>query len=364
MKILYGKSGNNYLHFTQYKNKKVLVTGHTGFKGSWLTIWLSMLGANVTGYALDPKTSKDNFVLCNLTDDITDVRADIRDKQKLFDTFDKTQPEIIFHLAAQPLVIDSYKNPLETIETNTQGTANVLEAFRLSNSAKLLIVITTDKVYENNNSGRAFKENDRLGGNDLYSASKAAAELIVNAYNESFFKSLKNKIVVTVRAGNVFGGGDWAEYRVVPDCIRALEKNEKIILRNPSSTRPWQYVLEPLAGYLLLGEKILKDEIEASGAWNFGPEPTNNLSVENLVKKIIDFYGAGEYKIDINPEAFKESNFLSLDITKAKEKLNWKPVLDFEDSIGYTVEWYKDYKKGNVRALCEKQIKHYMGIWK
>lgn len=364
MKILCGKSGINKLQLTQYKNKKVLVTGHTGFKGSWLTIWLKMIGADVTGYALDPKTSKDNFILCNLTDDITDIRADIRDKQNLFNTFDKAQPEIIFHLAAQPLVIDGYKNPLETIETNTQGTVNILEAFRLCVSAKLLIVITTDKVYENNESDSCYKETDRLGGNDPYSASKSAAELIVNAYNESYFKSLKNKKVVTVRAGNVFGGGDWSEYRIVPDIIKAIEKNEKIILRNPTSTRPWQHVLEPLAGYFLLGEKILKNEIEAGGAWNFGPVFSNNITVENFVKKIIDIYGCGEYEVRIDPDAPKEANYLSLDITKAKERLNWIPILSFEDAIKYTIDWYKSYATSNVRDLCEEQINEYMNKWK
>jgi CDP-glucose 4,6-dehydratase len=364
LKNLHGKYGSIKLQLIQYKNRKVLITGHTGFKGSWLTIWLQMLGANVAGYALDPKTNRDNFILSNLKNNIKDYRADIRDKEKLFSVFKEEQPEIIFHLAAQPLVIESYINPLDTIETNTQGTTNVLEAFRLSESAKLLVVITTDKVYENNESKTAYTESDRLGGKDPYSASKSAAELIVKAYHNSFFINTKNKKVVTVRAGNVFGGGDWSENRIVPDCIKALEKNEKIILRNPHSTRPWQHVLEPLGGYLMLGEKILNKEIDYGNAWNFGPELTNNITVEHFVKKIIAEYGNGNYEIKINPEAPKESVFLSLDITRAKETLNWKPILSFDYSIKITVEWYKNYQIADVRALCEQQINEYMRKWK
>ena len=351
------------MQLTEYKNKKVLITGHTGFKGSWLTIWLEKLGANVIGYALDPKTEKDNFVLCNLNNRIKDYRADIRDTVKLFKVIKDEQPEVIFHLAAQPLVIDSYKNPLETFEINTQGTVNILEAFRLSESAKLLIVITTDKVYENMEWEWGYRENDRLGGKDPYSASKSAAEIIVRAYNESFFLKAAGKKVVTVRAGNVIGGGDWSENRIIPDCIKALENKKTIIIRNPGATRPWQYVLEPLGGYLLLGDKILKDEIETDGAWNFGPNFTNNITVENLVQKIIDIYKSGKYETKINADAHRETNFLSLDISKAMSRLKWKPILNFHDSVKFTVEWYNNYRDTNVKSFCLEQIEEYLRIW-
>jgi len=344
--------------FDVYKNKKVLITGHTGFKGSWLTLWLLKLGAKVTGYALNPKTAKDNFVLCDLKNKIKDYREDIRDYKKLYEVFEEEEPEIIFHLAAQPLVLDSYENPLYTIETNTQGTANILEAFRHSNKAKILIIITTDKVYENFEWEWGYRESDQLGGSDPYSASKAASEILISSYQRSFFNEGKKK-VVSVRAGNVIGGGDWSENRLIPDCIRALENNEKIIIRNPNSTRPWQHVLEPLGGYLLLGQKLLEESISETGAWNFGPFFSNIITVEELVSEIIDCYGNGEYEIRSNKNAPKESNFLSLDISKASRKLKWKPVLNLEETIKFTIDWYKLYSSSNVFEYSYKQICNY-----
>lgn len=349
--------------FEIYKNKKVLVTGHTGFKGSWLTSWLLKLGAKVTGYALDPIHENDNFVLCKFYNKIKDYREDIRDFKRLTEVIQKEKLEVIFHLAAQPLVLESYEKPHLTIETNTQGTANILEAFRNSDSAKVLIVITTDKVYQNNERKWGYREIDRLGGNDPYSASKAAAELLISSYQKSFFEQ-EGKFIVSVRAGNVIGGGDWAENRIVPDCIKAIEKNEKIIVRNPLATRPWQHVLEPLGGYLLLGEKLLRNSSDFTGAWNFGPYSSNLINVENLVKNIIKAYGKGNYIIQKQNYAPEESNFLSLDISKVTKLLKWKPVLNLEETIQFTIDWYKNYKDDDVFELCNKQIYEYEKKWK
>ena len=342
----------------------MFITGHTGFKGSWLTIWLLKLGAKVIGYALDPKNDKDNFVLAGLGNKIKDYRSDIRDLSKLNEVISKEKPEIIFHLAAQPLVLESYENPHFTIETNTQGTANILEAFRLSTSAKVLIAITTDKVYKNNEWEWGYRENDVLGGNDPYSASKAAAELLIYSYQKSFFGKNNQKLITSVRAGNVIGGGDWSENRIVPDCIKSLENNEKIKIRNPYATRPWQYVLEPLRGYLMLGEKLLQENKDYEGAWNFGPEPASIISVEEMVKKIINMYGKGEFLNSSNKYRLREATCLSLDVTKAKSKLGWTSVLDISQTIRFTIDWYKRYQREDVNAICHDQINQYMKLWK
>ncbi len=346
-----------------FNNKRILITGHTGFKGSWLTIWLLRSGAQIIGYALPPKTEKDNYCLTRLSDKINEHIADIRDKDKLFRVFKEENPEIIFHLAAQPLVLDSYAEPLYTFETNTLGTTNVLEAFRLNNSSKLLVVITTDKVYENFELKEGYNESDRLGGNDPYSASKASAEIIANAYNKSYFIKNNDKKVVTVRAGNVIGGGDWSDNRIIPDCIKAMENDEAIVIRNPNFTRPWQHVLEPLGGYLLLAEKILKGEKNLTGAWNFGPLTKKSICVEELVKLVIDYYGRGNYTIKSNNNALKETDNLALDISKASKELGWKPCLNFEDKIQLTIDWYKNYKNVDMFDFCNKQIEEYEKKW-
>jgi len=349
--------------FEIYQNKKVFITGHTGFKGSWLSLWLLKIGAEIIGYALDPQNEKDNYVLAELEHKIKDFRNDIRDYTKLANVINTEQPEIIFHLAAQPLVLDSYKDPHYTIETNTQGTANIIEAFRNSETVKALIVITTDKVYQNNEREWGYQETDRLGGKDPYSASKAAAELLISSYQKSFFNN-NNKLLVSVRAGNVIGGGDWSENRIVPDCIKALERSERIIIRNPHATRPWQHVLEPLGGYLLLGEKLLQNRSEFVGAWNFGPYLSNVINVKELVKKVIIAYGMGEYIIQNNMNSQAEANFLSLDITKAINKLSWKPLLNIDETIDFTIEWYKNYNSTNVFNFCHNQITKYEELWK
>lgn len=347
-----------------YKGKKVLVTGHTGFKGSWLTIWLLSLGADVVGYSLDETDEKDNFELSKISNRIKDIRGDIRNKEKLIEVFKTEKPEIVFHLAAQALVIDSYLDPIYTYETNIMGTANVLEAIRLSSSVQIAILITTDKVYDNKEWVWPYRENEPMGGYDPYSSSKGAAELVIASYRNSYFNPNNypdhKKSIASVRAGNVIGGGDWNKNRIVPDCIKAIENNEVIEVRNPKATRPWQHVLDPLGAYLLLGSKMIKEPTKHAEAWNFGPDNENIVDVESLVKKIIEFYQKGKWKDISSPNTLHEANFLALDINKAKYKLNWQPVLDFEKSVKFTIDWYKNYKNKDVFDLCNDQIDKYL----
>jgi CDP-glucose 4,6-dehydratase len=401
------KNTYNFNNFNGYfRNKKILITGHTGFKGSWLSIWLLRLGAEVAGYALDPYTPDDNFVLARLSEKMTDIRWDIRDFNKLNSAVNNFKPEIIFHLAAQPLVRESYKIPLETIETNVTGTANVLEAFRLSESAKILIVITSDKCYDNKEQLSGYKETDPMGGYDPYSASKGAAELISSAYLKSFFNPenfngnsiSRGKAMATVRAGNVIGGGDWAKDRLIPDCVRAIEKDNPVEVRNPNSIRPWQHVLEPLSGYLFLASKILDNPKIYSGAWNFGPFQDSTATVREVVEKAIKYYGRGEWK-DVSgrneawgtdaggsgescveegaesgkdgsksgesemkshaKSALHEAKLLSLNIDKAVIVLGWKPRLSIDEAVKLTVDYYKRCHDEDVYELCNKQIEMY-----
>lgn len=348
----------NYANF--FKDKTVLVTGHTGFKGSWLSLWLEKIGARVIGFSLDPYTSKDNFVISGLSSRITDFRGDIRNFNHFSKVVKKYNPEIIFHLAAQPILRLSYKIPRETVDINVMGTVNVLEAFRKLKSGRTLIVITSDKCYENKEWVYGYREDDPLGGYDLYSASKAATELITSAYIRSFFNPENyfshKKVVATVRAGNVIGGGDWSQGRILPDCIRAIESDKKIIIRNPDSVRPWQFVLEPLNGYLLLASKMHTDPEKYSGPWNFGPPGNTIITVRKLVEKVIKYYGKGTIKEIQNKEDLKESKLLNLDISKATYLLGWLPKLSVDEAIKMTVEWYKNYKNESIVSLAEKQI--------
>ena len=353
----------NNIFLDSYNGKKVLVTGHTGFKGSWLSIWLYSLGAKVIGISNDPKNKKDNFILSDLSNIVADYRCDIRDINKIDEIIKKEKPDILFHLAAQPLVLDSYKNPLETVEINVQGTANILEIFKKSSDLEIGIFITTDKCYENKEIHYSYKETDPLGGYDLYSASKAASEIIINSYQKSFFDS-SYKNICSVRAGNVIGGGDWSENRIVPDCIKAIEIGKPIIIRNPTAIRPWQHVLEPLCGYLLLGSKMLNKENDLNGAWNFGPDKNIIYSVKDVVLKIINKYKSGSYTIEENKNNLHEATYLSLDSSKAKKYLGWKPLLSFDETVSLTVDWYKNYYDKNVFDLCEMQIKKYINKWK
>lgn len=351
---------DSYLNI--YKGKKVLVTGHTGFKGSWMTIWLQKLGAEVIGISLDPITREDNYVLSEIGAKITDYRADIRNLKKIEEIVNKEKPEILFHLAAQPIVLDSYNDPVYTFETNVMGTVNLLEVFRKSETLKTGVFITTDKCYENIEKDYSYVETDPMGGYDPYSASKGAAELVISSYRRSFFQNTEKKIA-SVRAGNVIGGGDWAPFRIIVDIIKAIQKDEVIEIRNPIATRPWQHVLEPIGGYLLLGAKMLKNH-KFDEAWNFGPEKENTVTVRELLDKTITEYGMGEWRDVSDSEKLHEANTLSLNISKAKAELNWRPVLTLDETIKYTVDWYKKYKSENVFDLCNNQIEEYSNKWK
>lgn len=356
-----GLMNNSRINF--YKNKTVLVTGHTGFKGSWLTIWLNELGSKVIGYALDPLTNEDNFVRSKLSNKIIDIRGDIRDLDKLKAIFNKYKPDIVFHLAAQPLVRLSYEIPKETYEVNVMGTLNILECIQSSDSVKVGIMITTDKCYENKEQIWGYRENDPLGGYDPYSSSKACDEILISSYRNSFMNpndyEKHGKAIASVRAGNVIGGGDWAKDRIVPDCIRYLMKEEPIEVRNPNAVRPFQYVLEPLYGYLLLAYEMYKSPMKYCGAWNFGPDFNSIINVRTLVDILIDRWGKGNWKDTSNSQSVHEANLLLLDCTKAKTFLNWKPKLNIKQALEYTVDWYKNYYSEDVYALCAKQIKIY-----
>lgn len=346
-----------------FKGKNVLVTGHTGFKGTWLTIWLKELGANIIGYGLDPVTDKDVFVLSNVSKGIVDIRGDIRDFHKLKEVFDTYRPEIVFHLAAQPLVKRSYIEPRYTYEVNIMGTMNVLEGMRLSKTAKTGVFITSDKCYENKAWPWGYRENDPVGGYDPYSSSKGCCELLVSSYRNSYFHvdefDLHQKAIATVRAGNVIGGGDWSKDRIIPDSIRALQSDGNIEIRSPHSIRPWQHVIEPIGGYLQLAVKLLDEPIAFSGAWNFGPDFSNLTSVEELVSLVVSKWGKGTYVLNPNNSQVHEAKLLTLDISKAKYQLKWHPKWNLEETIDHTVEWYKKYDHENVYDLCVKQINDY-----
>ncbi|MDD2678286.1 MAG: CDP-glucose 4,6-dehydratase [Candidatus Nanoarchaeia archaeon] len=341
-----------------YNNKTVLITGHTGFKGSWMTLWLVELGAKVIGYSIDSSSEKGLFNLSGLKDKIIDIRGDIRDLNKLKEVFANYNPEIVFHLAAQSLVRKSYDEPIHTFETNIIGTANMLEAIKHCKNVKSAVLITSDKCYKNKNHVWGYRENDELGGDDPYSASKACSEMIISCCKDSFFKDSKTNIV-SVRAGNVIGGGDWAEDRIIPDCVRFLEKGEKIIVRNPDSTRPWQHVLEPLQGYLLLAHSLYNDS-SFSGAWNFGPSKNNIITVKELVDRFLNCWGTGSWAHNgTEHEKKHEMKLLSLDSSKAHFMLGWKPILTFDETIDFIVDWYKNYKKEDAYALALSQIKKF-----
>jgi CDP-glucose 4,6-dehydratase len=353
----------NFLQNSFYKNKKILITGHTGFKGSWLSIWLNLLGADVTGIALDPKTDRDLFVLSGIGNKIKDYRQDIRNLNKLIEIFRIAKPEIVFHLAAQPLVLESYNNPVDTYETNIMGTINILESIRQTENIRAAIMVTSDKCYENHETLRGYTENDPMGGYDPYSSSKGAAEIVIKAYKNSFFNGENSSGIASARAGNVIGGGDWSENRIVPDCIRSFENNKKVLLRNPKATRPWQHVLEPLGGYLHLAERLYNHPEKHAEAWNFGPEKSDQQTVLEIVKCFINHYRSGEVEFDESQNKH-EAGLLALDISKAKEKLKWNPLLDFDSSVRLTAAWYLNYKKENVLTFTANQISEYMKLWK
>lgn len=349
-----------------YKGKKVLVTGHTGFKGSWLSILLNELGATVIGYALDPYTERDNFVLTEIENKIIDIRGDIRNRDELNAVFTNYQPDIVMHLAAQPLVRYSYDFPVETYEINVLGTINVLEAFRNSKSAKVAVMVTTDKCYENKEHIWGYRENEPMGGYDPYSSSKGAAEIAISSWRRSFMNPDKynkhGKSVASVRAGNVVGGGDWTLDRIIPDCIKSLEAGKTIEIRNPGAIRPWQHVLEPLSGYLLLAQKMWENPIKFCEGWNFGPNSESIDNVWTVASKVINCYGSGQINDASNPDALHEANLLMLDVNKAKFQLGWEPKMNLDQTIDLTVEWYKKYNSENTYQLCVDQINKYFSI--
>jgi len=321
-----------------YRNKSVLLTGHTGFKGSWLALWLKTLGANVTGLALDPDSTTSHWDMLDLN--IVDKRIDIRDAKKVNETIKVTKPEVVFHLAAQPLVRRSYLEPVNTWSTNVMGTVNLLEACRQQPSIRAIVVITTDKCYENNEWVWGYREIDRLGGHDPYSASKASSELVVASYRKAFFNMTDSPLIASVRAGNVIGGGDWSQDRLIPDLVRAIKAQDTLEIRSPNATRPWQHVLESLSGYLSLGQKLLQGERDFAEAWNFGPNHEGNKTVVDVLLRIKEEWPIADWEITKSPQPH-EANLLYLDSSKAHQKLNWNPVWSIDESIKETVYWYK-----------------------
>jgi CDP-glucose 4,6-dehydratase len=350
-----------------YHGKTVLVTGHTGFKGAWLALWLQLLGARVIGYALPPITEPSLFRLANLQEGLTHVAGDIRDTDNVREVLKQYQPQMVFHLAAQSLVRYSYREPLETYATNVLGTVNVLEAIRLTPSVRACINVTSDKCYENREWPYAYRENDALGGFDPYSSSKGCAELITAAYRNSYFLNGETPPVrlASARAGNVIGGGDWAQDRLIPDSIRALTADQGVIVRNPHAIRPWQYVLEPLSGYLWLGACLWSKPSGFDEAWNFGPHCTSNLPVSQVVNRVVTLWGNGTWaqKSGTPYGEFHEAHTLSLDITKAKLRLGWVPVLSVEQAIAETVNWYREQYRNpelDVRTFSSEFITRYV----
>ncbi|MFJ9450898.1 CDP-glucose 4,6-dehydratase [Herbaspirillum sp. NPDC101397] len=344
-----------------FAGRKVLVTGHTGFKGSWLALWLKQLGADVMGYALPPQESNSHFSQLGLDRAIRHEVGDIRDYEHVLKCFTDFQPEVVFHLAAQPLVRYSYREPKETFDVNVAGSVNLLEACRNIDSIRALVYVTSDKCYRNNEWIWGYRENDELGGHDPYSASKAAAELVFSSYVDSFFKFRPHFGAASVRAGNVIGGGDWAEDRIVPDCIRALTTGQPIQVRNPHSTRPWQHVLDPLSGYLSVAAQLLSDPANFSGAWNFGPNTSSVKTVGELAKLIIGTWGSGEIEIAPQVNTVHEARLLHLNCDKAHQLLNWQPRWDAETAITKTVEWYRaTASKADAMKISSAQIEKYM----
>ena len=338
-----------------YKGKRVFLTGHTGFKGSWMAFWLERLGADVLGYSLEAPTEPSHIKLLGLKAKST--IGNILDSDKLQRAIAGFQPEIVFHLAAQPLVRLSYKQPVETFETNAMGTVKVLEACRLAKSVKAIVVVTSDKCYENREWVWGYRENDPMGGYDPYSASKGCAELIAASYRNSYFNNADyghrhNTLLASCRAGNVIGGGDWAEDRLVPDMMKAVANQQPVEIRNPLATRPWQHVLEPLSGYLLVGEKLLSGCADAATAWNFGPEAEGSTTVGELAGEIKRIWPKIDLKISTPKEAPHEANLLKLDCSKARQLLKWSPAWDVETTVEHTVKWYRDYYERKTVATA------------
>jgi CDP-glucose 4,6-dehydratase len=349
-----------------FKNKKVLVTGHTGFKGSWLTMWLTILGARVAGISNNFPSSPNHYKLLNLNKKILSKNLDIRNLKVLKRFIRKYQPDFVFHLAAQSIVRTAYENPIKTWSTNTIGTVNILESLRQLKKKCIAVIITSDKCYENLEIKRGYHENDRLGGKDPYSASKASADIAIRSYISSFFSYKKNKVLIaTARAGNVIGGGDWSSNRLIPDCVRSWSKKKKVLIRSPNSTRPWQHVLEAIYGYITLAINLNKNPSLHGEAFNFGPANNQNYKVVSVIKLMKKYWQNVSWKLyKNNNKIFKESSLLKLNSKKAKKNLKWKSILTFKENISLVANWYKNFYLNSKQAykLTSSQIEFYQNI--
>jgi len=339
--------------------KRVFLTGHTGFKGSWLSLWLYLLGSEVKGYALNPPTTPSLFKEAKIDSIIDSQIADIRDQDILHESMTEFNPDILIHMAAQPLVRYSYDAPIETYEVNVIGTAKVLEVARSCPNLKAIVNITTDKCYENDGRAEGYKENDPMGGYDPYSSSKGCAELVASSYRRSFLQD-QGIGIASVRAGNVIGGGDWADDRLIPDILRSFEKNKPVVIRNPKATRPWQHVLEPLSGYLILAQKLYENQKEYAEGWNFGPNEKDVQPVDWILDKMITKWPSSSWRLDTNSSPH-EASFLKLDISKSKSKLGWNPVWELSQTLEKIVIWHQAWlNKEDMQAMCLAEIKEYM----
>jgi CDP-glucose 4,6-dehydratase len=346
-----------------WHGRKVLVTGHTGFKGSWLSLWLELSGAEVIGFSAAPPTEPSLFVAARVGEAMVDVRGDIRDGQHLQATFAAHQPEIVFHLAAQPLVRQSYAEPVETFSANVMGTVQLLEAVRQTESVRAVVVVTSDKCYENKEWFWGYREEEPMGGHDPYSASKGCAELVAAAYRRSYFSAERRVGLATARAGNVIGGGDWARDRVLPDAVRALARGEPFIARRPAAVRPWQHVLEPLSGYLTLAERLYAEPSEYAEAWNFGPREEDAVPVADLLDRFINYWGEGSWRGQPVPSGPHEAKLLRLDSAKARHRLGWRVTLGLDETVQLTAEWYRAACRAeatiDLRELTCRQIEQF-----
>lgn len=346
-----------------YAGKKVFLTGHTGFKGGWLTIWLKLLGAEVVGFALPPETQPNLFSAANVDDGITSIIGDVRDLASLRDAFSQHTPDIVIHNAAQALVRRSFRDPVGTYATNVMGTVHVLEAARLTPSVRSVVVVTSDKCYENREWARGYKEDDAMGGHDPYSSSKGAAELVTAAYRRSFYRSSNGPAIASARAGNVIGGGDWSEDRLVPDIVRGITVGTSIVIRRPESVRPWQHVLEPLSGYLLLGKNLYQAGASFADAWNFGPKVEDSITAAELAERICSAWGKGELRVQPDPDAPHEATYLRLDCSKSAQLLGWSSKLRLDRALEWTVQWYRAFYEPTSmtpRQMSEFQIQTYV----
>jgi CDP-glucose 4,6-dehydratase len=353
-------SGDSFTRF--YKGKRVLVTGHTGFKGGWLTAWLKLLGADIIGFALPPDTEPNLFSAAGIAGSMTSLFGDVTDLSAVSSVFEHYNPQIVIHAAAQAIVRRSYRQPVQTYATNIMGTVHVLDAARQTPSVRSVVIVTSDKCYENRERSAGYREDDAMGGADPYSSSKGAAELVTAAYRRSFFGHNGRAAVASARAGNVIGGGDWCEDRLVPDIVRGIVSGSPIIIRRPDSIRPWQHVLEPVGGYLLLGQQLFDGGFAYADAWNFGPPEGDAIPVVELAQRVISTWGKGILKIESDSAAPHEAQFLRLNCDKARRQLGWHPALNLDQTIAWTIEWYRRFYDdcSSPESTTKRQIEDYM----